>query len=168
MVHHLIIASINGIHQILVIRWWSIIFDLDTFIHVMGHVPVVVWVEYLRSWWFSIYATSLIVPVSMRCQLLFPDSSVLSDTFIPYEYLVSLYIVCGDDHLWHMSIIPTHGHCTIMYSGLLHFIFAVTCWDVSLYCVDEWLVFPPGSSLLHLWDWYNVFQPSCYPSNLTH
>ena len=28
--------------------------------------------------------------------------------------------------------------------------------------------FPPGSSLLHFLDCYNVFRPSCYPSDLTH
>ena len=51
----------------------------------------------------------------------------------------SLYIVRGDDHMWHMSIIPIHGHWTLNYSGLLHYIFAVTCWDLSLYCAYEWL-----------------------------
>ena len=57
---------------------------------------------------------------------------------------------------------------TLMYPVLLY-VFAVTCRYVSLYCTDEWLVLPPGSSLLHLWDgFYNVFRPSCYPSDLTH
>ena len=46
--------------------------------------------------------------------------------------------------------------------------FTVTCWDLSLYCTREWLVLPPGSSLLHFWDGYNVFWPSCYPFDLTH
>ena len=59
----------------------------------------------------------------------------------------SLYIVRGDDHMWHMSIMPIHGHCTLMYTGLLQFIFAVACWDISLYCTNEWLVFPPRYSL---------------------
>ena len=37
------------------------------------------------------------------------------------------------------------------------------------YYVNEWLVLLPGSSLLHFWDgFYNVFQPSCYPYDLTH
>ena len=63
---------------------------------------------------------------------------------------------------------PIHGHCTLMYPILLH-VFVVTCRDLSLYHIDEWLVLPPGSSLLHFWDgFYNVFQPSCYPYDLTH
>ena len=74
-------------------------FDLDTFIHMMSDVQVAVCVEDLRSWWRSIYATSLIVPIFMRCQLSSLDSSVLSNIFIQYEYLVSLYIARGDDRM---------------------------------------------------------------------
>ena len=92
----------------------------------------------------------------------------ISNIFIYYGDLDLLYIVRGDDHTWHMFIMAIHGHCTLMYSGLLHYIFAVTCLDLSLYCIDEWLVFPLGSSLLHLWDGHNVFRSSCHPSNLTH
>ena len=44
-------------------------FDLNTSIHIVGHVLVAVHVEYLPSWWNYIYATLLIVPVFMRCQL---------------------------------------------------------------------------------------------------
>ena len=60
-----------------------------------------------------------------------------------------LYIVCGDDNTCHiLYIMPIHGHCTLMYPGLLH-VFVVTCRDLSLYCIDGWLVLPPGYSLLH-------------------
>ena len=31
-----------------------------------------------------------------------------------------LYIVRGDDHTWNLYIMPIHGHCTLMYLGLLH------------------------------------------------
>ena len=80
-----------------------------------------------------------------------------------------LYIVRGDDHTCHiLYIMPIHGHYTLMYLGLLY-LFAVTCRDWLLYCIDECLVLPPISSLLHFWDgFYNVFLPSCYPSDLTH
>ena len=44
-------------------------FDLNTSIRIVGHVLIVVCVEYLPSWWHSMYATSLIVPVFMRYQL---------------------------------------------------------------------------------------------------
>ena len=67
-----------------------------------------------------------------------------------------------------LYIMPIHGHCTLMYLGLIH-VFAVTCIDLSLYYIDGWLVLPPRSSLLQFWDgFYNVFRPSCYPSDLTH
>ena len=63
------LASINGIHQWLVIKWWTTMFDLDTSIHIVGHVLVAVCVEYLSVWWHSIYSTSLMMPVFMRFYL---------------------------------------------------------------------------------------------------
>ena len=67
-----------------------------------------------------------------------------------------------------LYIMPIHGHCTPMHMGLLN-IFTVTCRDWSLYYTDEQLVLAPGSSLIHFWDgFYNVFRPSCHPSDLTH
>ena len=69
--------------------------------------------------------------------------------FIHFGYSDLLYIIRGDDHTCHiLYIMPIHGHCTLMYSGLLY-AFAVTCIDLSLYCTDEWLVLPPRSSLLY-------------------
>ena len=53
-------------------------------------------------------------------------------------------------------------------SGIVECIFEVTCWYLLLYCTDDWLFLPPGSWLLNFWDGYNVFRPSCYPSDLTH
>ena len=44
-------------------------FDLDTTIHIVGHLLVAVCVEDLLDWWHLLYATSLIVPVLMRFQL---------------------------------------------------------------------------------------------------
>ena len=77
-----------------------------------------------------------------------------------------LYVVMTTCHI--LYIMPIHGHCTLMYSRLLH-VFAVTCRYLSLYCTNEWLVLQLGSSLLHFWDgFYNVFRPSCYPYDLTH
>ena len=44
----------------------------------------------------------------------------ISDIFIHYRDLDSLYIVHGDDNTWHLYIMPIHGHCTLMYPGLLY------------------------------------------------
>ena len=44
-------------------------FDLDTSIHIVGHVLIAVCVEDLPDWWHLLYATSLIVLVFMRFQL---------------------------------------------------------------------------------------------------
>ena len=60
--------------------------DLNTFIRVMGHVPVAVRVEDLQYLWHHIHATLLIVPESMRCKLSCTYSSVLLDIFNQYEY----------------------------------------------------------------------------------
>ena len=110
----------------------------------------------------------LIMPVFIRCQLSWPDSSVLSDIFIHYGYLVHyiLYVAMTTCDICLLCLFISIVLLCIQ--GLLHFIFVVTCWDLSLYCTDERPVFPPGSSLIHFWDWYNVFRPSCYPSDLTH
>ena len=59
-----------GIHQCPLIDGSSQVFNLDTFIHIVGHVLIVVCVEDLSDWWHLLYATSLIVPVFMRFQLL--------------------------------------------------------------------------------------------------
>ena len=53
-----------------------------------------------------------------------------------------MYIVHGDDHL----IMPIHGHCTLMYLGLLY-VFPVMCRVVSLYYVDSVAGIPFG--ILH-------------------
>ena len=91
------------------------------------------------------------------------------DIFNHYGYSYLLYIVRGDDHTCHiLYIMPIHGHCTLMYLGLLY-LFAVICRYWLFYYTDGWLVLPPGSSSLHYLDgFYNVFLPSCYPSDLTH
>ena len=68
--------------------------------------------------------------------------------------------------IWYIMVI--HGHCTLMYPGLLY-VFAVMCRVVLLYYVDGWLVFHLGSFIAPLLGWtYNVFRPSYDPSNLTH
>ena len=134
---------VNNIHQWLVIRRWTAMFDLDTSIHIVGHVLVEVCVEDLPAWWHSIYATSLIVPIFMRCQLFWPYSNVLSDIFIHYWDRYSLYIVRDDDHTWYLYIMPIHGHCTLMYPELLY-VFAVICIYWLLYCTDECWFFHLG------------------------
>ena len=78
-----------------------------------------------------------------------------------------LYIVLGDDHTCHiLYIMPIHGHCTLMYPGLLY-VFAVICRDWLLYWwmagSSTWFFITPLLGCI-----YNVFRPSCYPSYLTH
>ena len=116
------LASINSIHQWPVIRWWTTMFDLDTFIHIIGHVLIAVCVEDFPNWWHSTYATSLIVPVFMIFWLSWLDSNIcqtfpaimeiliycISSVFMEIMILGisslwrfwSMYIVRGDDHLY--------------------------------------------------------------------
>ena len=60
-------------------------------------------------------------------------------------------------------IMPIHGHCTLMYPGLLY---------AELYygtMLIGWLVFHLGSFITPLLGWtYNVFRPSYNPSDLIH
>ena len=65
-------------------------------------------------------------------------------------------------------IMPIHGHCTLMYPGLLY-VFAVMCRFVSLYS-DDWMASSStGFFITSLLGWtYNVFRPSYDPPDLTH
>ena len=116
-------------------------------------------VEDLLDWWNFIYATSLIVPVFMRFQLSWLDP-VYVRHFQPMEILIQfissaimeimvlMYIVYlhhGDSDLCILYVamttyvlsccMPIHGHCTLMYPGLLYVLadymqscIMVLCW----------------------------------------
>ena len=184
------IVSVNGIHQWLVIRWWTNMFDLDTSIHIVGHLLVADCVEELLDWWHFIYATSLIMPVFMIFEFSWLDSNVcemfpaimeilihyISSTFMDIMTLCissswrfwSIYIVCGDDHTCHILYHAYSWTLTLMYPRMLYLL-AVMCRVWSLYCID-WM---DGSSIGFfitplLGCIYNVFRPSYDPSDLTH
>ena len=123
------LASVNGIHQWTVIRRWSIIFDLDTFIHVMGYVLIAVCVEDLQTWWHSICTTSLIMPVFMRCQLSWPDSIILSNIFIHYGDLV------------HYILYVAMTTCDICLLFLFMAIVLLCIWDCYMYICSHMLGF---------------------------
>ena len=110
-------------------------FDLDTSIHIVGHVLVAFCVEYFPDWWHFIYATSLIMPVFMGFQLSWLDSSVWQISSAIMEILIhcissafmeivilhiysswrfwSIYIVRGDDHTCHIFY---HAYSWSLYS----------------------------------------------------
>ena len=47
-----------------------------------------------------------------------------------------MYIVCGETTYVISCIMPIHGHCTLMYPGLLY-VLVVMCRVVLLYYVDS-------------------------------
>ena len=60
--------------------------------------------------------------------------------FIHYGASDILYIVRGDDQTCHiLSIMPIHGHCTLMYPGLLY-VFVVMCRVWLLCYAIGWMV----------------------------
>ena len=65
-----------------------------------------------------------------------------SDLCILYVAMTTYVISC---------FIPIHGHCTLMYPGLLY-VFAVICRVVSFFYADWVAGIPLGSSSLHFWD----------------
>ena len=83
-----------------------------------------------------------------------------SDLCILYVEMTTYVISC---------IMPIHGHCTLMYPGLLYVLadymescIMVLCW------LGGWSSISVPSSL-HFWDGlYNVFRPSYNPSDLIH
>ena len=117
------LTSINGIHQWPIIRWWNNMFDLETSIHIVVYVLVVVCVEYFPVWWHSTYATYLIVPVVMIFQLSWLDSSVCQTFPAIVEIMVlcissswrfwSIYSLRGDDHRCHILY---HAYSWPLYS----------------------------------------------------
>ena len=79
-----------------------------------------------------------------------------SDLCILYVAMTTYVISC---------IMPIHGHCSLMYSGLLY-VFA-ELYHCTMLIV--WLVFHLGSFITPLLGWtYNVFRPSYDPFDLTH
>ena len=165
-------------------------FNLDTSIHIVGHVLIAVCVEDILYWWNLLYATSLTMPVFMRFQLLWLDSSLcqmfptIMEILIHYisSSFMDIMILCISsswrfwDSLYctwrwpHMSycIMPIHGNYTLMYPRLLY-LFAVMCRFVSLYSADWMASSSTGFFITSLLGWdYNVFRPSYDPSDLTH
>ena len=138
--------SVNGIHQWLAIRWWTTMFDLDTFIHIVGHVLIAVRVEEIPAWWYSIYATSLIVPVFMRFQLSWRDSSVyqISSAIMEilihcvYSIIMEILIYCTSSSTLEILIycilyVAMTTHVTFCKSCLFMAIVILCIWDCSMY-----------------------------------
>ena len=98
-------------------------------------------------------------------------SSYYGDLDPLYIFIMEILIYVYCTWRWpHMSycIMPIHGHCTLMYPGLLY-VFVVICRVVLLYYVDCVAGLPFGSFITPLLGWtYNVFRPSYDPSDLTH
>ena len=185
------LASVNGIHQWPVIRWWTTMFDLDTSIHTVGHDLVAVCVEYFLYWWHLLYATSLIMPVFMRFHLLWRDSSIcqifpatmeiliyfISSAIL--EIMVLLYIFIMEILIyvyctWRWPHMWFHVLCLFMAIVLLcirDYYMYLKLYVELYYCtmLIGWLVFHLGSFITPLLGWtYNVFRPSYDPSDLTH
>ena len=175
------LASVNGIHQWPVIRRWTTMFNLDTSIRIVGHVLVAVCVEEFPDWWHLLYATSLIVPVFMRFQFSWLDSSICQIYPATMEILIyymssaifsswrfwSMYIVHGDDHICHIV------SCLFMDIVLLCiqdcYIYLQLCAVISLYSADWMVGSSTGFFITSLLGWtYNVFRPSYDPYDLTH
>ena len=146
-------------------------FDLNTSIHIVGHVLVVVCVEDLPAWWHSIYATSLIVLVFMRYYLSWFDSSVYQISSSTMEILIhciyssimEILISCISSSTLEILIycilyVVMTTHVTFCISCLFMAIVLLCIQDCSMYlqshadiyhCTNGWLVLPLGSSLLH-------------------
>ena len=83
------------------------------------------------------------------------------------EILIYLYCMWRWPHMSY-CIMPIHGHCTLMYPGLLY-LFAVMCRVVSLYRADWMAGSSTGFFITSLLGWtYYVFRPLYDPYDLTH
>ena len=83
------------------------------------------------------------------------------------EILIYLYCTWRWPHMLY-CIMPIHGHCTLMYLGILY-VFAVICRVVSLYSADWMAGSSTGFFITSFLGWtYDVFRPSYDPFDLTH
>ena len=69
--------------------------------------------------------------------------------FIMDILIYILYVVMTTHVIF--CIMPINGHCTLMYPKLLY-VLVVMCRVWLLYYTVGWLVLPPSSSSLQLWD----------------
>ena len=140
------LASVNGIHQWPIIRRWTTMFDLDTFIHIVRHVLKAVCVEKFSDWWHSTYATSLIMPVFMRFQLSWLDSSVCQISSSIMEILIH-GISSAFMEILVLCISPSWRFWSIMYCTWrwLKMSYFVSCLSVAIV-------------LLCIWDYYMYLQ----------
>ena len=101
-------------------------FDLDTSIHIVGHVLIAVCVEDFLDWWHHLYATTLIVAVFMRFHLSWLESSICQTFPATMEILIyyisspilEIMVLCISSSwiFWSMYIVRRDDHiCDIMY-----------------------------------------------------
>ena len=128
------LASINSIHQWPVISRWTTMFDLDTSIHIKGHVLVAVHVEYLPAWWHSMYATSLIMQVFMRYQLSWFDSSV----YQIYSSIMEILLYCISSSTLEILI-----YCILYMVMTTHVTFCIQClfMAIVLLCIRDYYMY---------------------------
>ena len=136
---------------------------------IVGHVLIAVCVEEFPDWWHLLYATSLIVPVFMRFQLSWLDTSIwqmfpatmeiliycISSTILEIMILCIssswrfwyMYIVCGDDHICDIMYYAYSWPLYSYVSGTAY-VLAVVCRVLSLYYAD-WVAGIPFGILHH-------------------
>ena len=165
-------------------------FDLETSICIVGHVLVAVCVEDFLDWWHPLYATSLIMPVFMRFQLSWLDSSICQIFPRTMEILICyIFSHYGDHGPFYIFImeIPIYVYFTwkwprmgYLVSCLFMAIVLLCIRDCYMYlqyaqsCIIVlcWLggwssIWHPSS--LHLWDGIIMyFRPLYDPFDLTH
>ena len=100
-------------------------FDLNTSIHIVGHVLIEVCVEYFPAWWHSIYATSLIVSMFMRFQLSWFDSIVCQI----YSTFMEILIDCISSSWRFWSVICW----TWRWPNMSHFLYHAYSWPLYSY-----------------------------------
>ena len=166
-------------------------FDLDTSIHIVGHVLIVVCVEDLPAWWHLLYATSLIVPVFMRFQLSWLDTRICHI----FPAIMEILIYCISSAIMEIMVLFVYLHhgnsdLCILYVAMTTYVISWLClfMAIVLLCIRDcymylqlyaklyyctmligWLVFHLGTFITSFLGWnYNVFRPSHNPSDLIH
>ena len=142
-------------------------FDLNTSIHIVGHVLIVVCVEDFPNWWHLLYATSLIVPVFMRFQLSWLDSSICQIFLATMEilicYIFSHYGYHGPMYIFIMEIL-IYVYCTWLWPHMWH---QVSClfMAIVLLCIRTAICtcsYMQSSIIVLCWlgGWSSIWDPS--------
>ena len=132
------LTSINGIHQWPIIRQWTTMYNLDTSIHIVGHVLIVVCVEDLPNWCISY----MLPPWSCQCSWDFRSHDLILVYTRYLQLLWRSWSIVYLQPLWRSwSVVYLHPlwrfwsivYCMWPWPHMSHFVYHAYSWPLYSY-----------------------------------